>query len=464
MTTIATSVGLSIADDELRAHLPQPILPSRPELERLYWRAWEIGARQTRHGNAQNGFSKTYVDAAFGGNIFQWDTCFLSFFARYSHGLLPIEPALDNFYNKQEPDGYICREYRWENGAALWPKGSGDAINPPLFAWAEWSIYQHTANRERLERVLPHLVRYYDWLAANHRSYQGLYWISAMGCGMDNTPRYAAAWADISMQQALAARCIAAMAEKLGDSALVERFRNEHQTLSALINRYLWDEATGFYWDVDNAGMPMPVKTVAPFWAYLADVANPQQAQQLAAHLRDEKSFWRRHPWPTLAADNPLFEPKGGYWLGAVWAPTNYAIVDGLARYGMYDLAREATLRHLASMVQVMEQTGTIWENYRPDEDAQGIPARPDFVGWTGLGPIAMLIEQVIGVEVNAPERRVTWRVVEQGPHGLRNLRVADATIHLEIDAQGHISASADQPLTLVVQRDSKTEEIAVGA
>ena len=45
------------------------------------------------------------------------------------------------------------------------------------------------------------------------------------------------------------------------------------------------------------------------------------------------------------------------------------------------------------------------------------------YVGWSGLGPIAMLIEDVIGLETDAPNNTVTWELTRMDTHGIKNLR-----------------------------------------
>jgi hypothetical protein len=216
------------------------------------------------------------------------------------------------------------------------------------------------------------------------------------------------------------------------------------------------------YWDLDSKGVPTKTLTLAPFWTLLAEVASPAQARQLARHLSNPQTFWRHHPWPSLAAGEPLYATHGDYWRGGVWAPTNYAIMAGLARYGRYDVARAAALRHLAVMARIYDETGTIWENYRPDDDGPGTPARPAFVGWSGLGPIAMLIEYILGIEINASARLITWRVVEPGPHGIENLRVGTACVRLYIAADGMIEAESTEPLTLRVIREGREENVSL--
>lgn len=49
--------------------------------------------------------------------------------------------------------------------------------------------------------------------------------------------------------------------------------------------------------------------------------------------------FARKHMIPTLSADDANFNPSGGYWNGAVWAPTNYMVLRGLTKCGFDSLA-----------------------------------------------------------------------------------------------------------------------------
>jgi len=419
---------------ELKEALPRPILPAYPDWVELYWRAWELAVDNIDHGTPANGFVDSYLGAAFSDNIFQWDTCFIVQFARYGYHFLPVLPSLDNFYRKQHPDGFICREYRGYNGAAMWSKGSADAINPPLFAWAEWGYYQLSGDRDRLQEVLPRLIAYYRWLAARQRNESGLYWSSTWGCGMDNTPRFAASWVDFSAQQALNALSIARIAESIGEGGIGQEYRHEHATLAALINELMWDEEAGLYWDLDSANAPLPVKSIAPFWTLLAGVASRQRAERLVEHLVDAREFWRPHVFPTLSADHPQYDPLGDYWRGGVWAPTNYAVIKGLAGCGQEELALKATENHLRQMTAIYQETRTIWENYSPEYPQPGDIAKGDFVGWSGLGPIALLIEEVLGFEVQAPQNTIRWRLRSLGEQGISDLRFGENTVDLRAE------------------------------
>ena len=445
---------INIVKLEIKSFLPEPVLPDRKELVSLYWKAFDLLVGNIRHGQTNNGFSNSFVDAAFSENIFQWDSCFISQFARYGFKCLPVLPSLDNFYEKQESDGYICREYCGNNGAALFAKGSADAVNPPIFAWSELNYFKLTNDRKRLQKVLPILIAYYQWIEGNRRNDNMLYWSSPLGCGMDNTPRYAASWIDFSSQQALNALSISRIAEAIEDEYNSKLYLQKYNELKRLINELMWDKKAGYYWDLDTRNSFVPVKTIAPFWTLLSETAYPDRAKILTEHLRNPAEFWRPHVFPTLSADNSLYNPRGGYWRGGVWSPTTYAVIKGLSCYGEWALARKASENHLENMLQVFNDTGTIWENYSPESSEPGNIAKRDFVGFSGVGPISLLIEEVLGFDVDAPENTITWRLYPTEVHGIKNLYFGDNKVSLlaqrEHEEVYHLEINAKKNFTLI--------------
>ena len=91
-------------------------------------------------------------------------------------------------------------------------------------------------------------------------------------------------------------------------------------------------------------------------------------------------------------------------------------VVKGLKRYNKLPWAREIALKHLDAMYKVLahDNYGSIWECYSPEYyqpavNAYGKLVRPNFVGWSGLGPIAMLLECVFGLEFDASDNCINW-------------------------------------------------------
>jgi hypothetical protein len=94
-------------------------------------------------------------------------------------------------------------------------------------------------------------------------------------------------------------------------------------------------------------------------------------------------------------------------------------VLKGLRASGYGSLAHLIARNHLDNVVQVFEDTGTVWENYAPEAARPGVPARPDFVGWTGLPAIAVLLEEVFGLQPDAPSHSLYWDVRLLDEHGV---------------------------------------------
>ena len=231
----------------------------------------------------------------------------------------------------------------------------------------------------------------------------------------------------------------------------------------------MWDPQSRFYYDLTLADQRAPIKTVAAFWALLAGVASPDQAEALAAELENPKTFGRPHRVPTLAADQPGYDPKGGYWCGAVWAPTTTMVIRGLEKYGRQELARRIALQDLDATWQVFQKTGTVWENYAPDSISQGKPAKPDFVGWTGIVPILYLLEYGVGLKPDAVRNELTWELRASKRAGCERYRFNGHVVDLlAVPAdQGRgwrITVRSDGAFTLKVKTGQQEKSVKVKA
>ena len=440
---------------DARELLPRPILETNPGWLEMYWKCWELAWQHLREPQPGSGLVSNYLDAAFNGNIFQWDTIFMVMFARYGHRAFPAIQSLDNFYARQHTNGFICREIL-RDGSDFYCAGPVNAINPPLFSWAEAESFRTTGDKSRFAAVLPTLEKYVewlntdgdpdgyndmpDWISRGRRaagSAHQLYWNTSLGSGMDNAPRSGNGWVDMSCQMVIQYRDLAAICDELNLAEKSERFREEAAAIGGRINRWCWDQDDGFYYDLRNDGSRFKVKTSGGFWPLLAGIASEEQADRLVSHLRCEREFWRPFVFPTLAADEKEYTESGGYWWGAVWAPTNYAIIKGLERCSYEEFATESSAKYLSAMEAVFRATGTVWENYAPELPFRpGNPAMGDFVGWTGIGPIALLIENILGFRCDGARRKLRWNLSRADRHGIENLQLGDAVISIVADAQ----------------------------
>jgi glycogen debranching enzyme len=469
---------------------PIPICAGHPDWIGLYHASWRIAAKNVEHPSAP-GWKPQMCCMPDAGIIWLWDSCFMPFFARYGNGAVPVMNNLDNLYRLQREDGFIGMAYEVESETLAY----GERVNPPLLAWTELNYWTFSGDDARLQAVLPRLVRFFDWIKANRRRKTGLYWFEDSGStGMDNSPRsgYFAehlngsdiCHVDLAGQQALAAECIAAMADHLGHSDLARRFRDEHAEIVTVLNRFHWNARSGFYYDVFSRDTPtdrhnfLNHKTIAAFWPMMAGCCSEEQIEALLKHLLNPDEFWTKHPVASLSKDDPNFDPAGAYWLGGVWAPINYMLVKALKRLGRPEIARRLAIAHLDAMAEVYRSAdySGIWEAYAPDSflpatkkptiDIDGkspfvlssdTVVKADFVGWSGLGPVAMLIEDIFGIEFDAPRQRILWNVETFGEHGIENLEFSGGVVSLRSsgfsDCRQNLSVtvSTNKPVTLVL-------------
>ncbi len=448
---------------ETKGKLPGPIYDENPLYVQMYWKTWELGFRNFYEPKPGSGFVSQFIDAAFNQNIFLWDTCFLTMFCNYGHPLVPGIGSLDNFYAKQYADGEICREIDRTTG-----RDYVEWVNreqKDLFSrWSHFSVTYvgrdvpaaaaapdarrpepsdlrlgRTGKRSRDRRPLPleaglrtagpllpcaakvrpprkrplhDRLGQHGQLAAQSRTWTRAArpWIPRRrwSCSATNWPRSPICWGRRTRPR------------------LSARKRRDWQRI---INEKMWDPKRKFYFDLTADGKQAPAKTVAAFWTLLAGVASPEQADALAAELRNPQSFGRKHRVPSTPADQAGFDPAGGYWRGSVWPSTNTMVIRGLERYGKDDLAREIALRTPADGRRGLPHDRHRLGELRPGCSQPGKTGQGRFRRLDGHRPDRLLPrirhraegrrpEQPIDLGVNLYETLRLRAVPLQRPHG----------------------------------------------
>ncbi len=442
---------------EARKLLPEPLLPEAlAHFGKLYWSTWEMLYGLVRQPRPESGLPNAYIGTAGQGFLyhqFVWDSSFTAMCTGYGWKALPAYATLDVLYSRQFDGGYLHREHDIRDGvpAAYEPDFSP---NPPIMTIAEWAIANLTGNRLRLAKVYPALCAMHKWLEANRRLPDGTYWTTGLANGLDNSPSLGDGYPCLTAQMAHEAETLGKMARILGLEQEAKAWDAEHTAIGKALNAKLWSEAQQIYATSLAGGGHNPNKVVTAFWPLWAGIVPAKRAAALATHLKDPKSFWRHHPIPSLAADSPYFRPQGDYWRGSTWAPTNFAAIKGFDRAGRHDLAVETSLRHLECMLDVLNSTGHIWENYCSEESKKGNWSGPDYC-WSALGPIALLLEVVLGFRAEALANTLHWRLPETAGCGLRNLALGPATVSLRHGRDGNgagwIDVDTDRSFTLAV-------------
>lgn len=455
---------------EARGSLPEPFWDGHESAVAGYWRAWELAFRNCKRAPIETGFIRPFIDTAFNDCLFMWDSVFILMFARYGERAFHFQQTLDNFYAKQHPSGYICREIRQWSGEDFFHYSDPNGTGPNTLHWSEWEYYQQFGDRERLEAIFPILLAYHQWMK-RHRSWQdGTYWTTGWGSGMDNQSRLSPgsnpkwdhdhlSWIDATAQALFSARTLVRMARALGREAEAPALEAEIDLLTRRLNETMWNEEIGFYADRRADGTVSHVKTIGAYWTFLAEAATPERRARMIAHLEDPKMFARPHRIPSLSADDPHYEgEKGGsYWLGAVWPPTNYMVLRGLTAAGEDDLAYRIGRNHHENVTKVFETTGTYWENYSPEKAERGNHAMKDFLGWGGVGPIAVFLEYVLGLRPDFSRQTLVWDVRLTEAHGVKNYPIGRDTA-LDLRAEARAKDTDEPRVTITANRPVRVE------
>ena len=414
--------------------LPEPVWEDHENVLRAYRRAWEIAFGNLRKAKREAGFVSDFIDTAFNGFLFMWDSSFIVMFGKYGAAAFNFQQTLDNFYAHQHTDGFICREICESMMREQFSRDDPASTGPNVLPWAEWEYYRTTGDDSRLRDVFDPLVAYHRWLMLNRSWPDGTYWSCGLACGMDNQPRTGPgynpavshghmSWTDACAQQFMSGQILLKIAKIIGRENEAEFLKAESEFLKKTINETMWSEKDKFYYDRRRDGSLSGVKTVGAYWTLLADIVPEERKADFIAHLDDPREFKRPNRVPTLSADDPHYDPAGGYWLGSVWAPTNYMILKGLEAQktaAAEKLAFEIASCYLKNVVDVFEKTGTLYENYAPEHEGPGVPTKDEFVGWTGLAPISVLFEYVFGIRPFALENRIEWHLNLSEAHGIR--------------------------------------------
>lgn len=477
------------APETLGEILPRPVYDENPGFVALHDLAWK---QATDHIRLTPGLpAPLYMDeACYDNTLWIWDTCFMALYCRYAPSMFPGVQSLDNLYGPVH-DG-VKSPLRIEM-----------IDNPPLFAWAEYDSYRMTGDKARLTRIVGekrYLQKHFDLMsnlqkAAKFSNFgcnpndwaatDGGYVWSSGHSGMDNTPRgrgakNGALWVDAIAQQGLSALYISRLAETLGDKVSAAEWRRKYDAVKVVVNTKYWDEKDGFYYDIDRKTDEFSrVMTPASFWPVFAEMASPRQVERMISAVKNPELLGGRYPWPSLARNDPQYsigksgkgvELHGDYWRGGVWLPMVHLGVKSLDKYGHRDLARETAVKVLEQMDRTYRSfsPATIWECYSPVADRpsteHGAPtSRPDFCGWSALGPVSLFIEDIIGIHtLDAVEHRVGWRLVSQERTGVRNLRFGDTVTDLVAEKDGTLNVTSNRPYSLEV--NGATFDVKAGA
>jgi glycogen debranching enzyme len=371
------------------AAAPQVAEPYRTQYYHAWWimRAGLISTRFYTTREAMTPSKMHYV------GVWQWDAYFHAL--AYRHVDLKLaQDQIRVVLDHQREDGMIPDAVHDEGTVTrLTFPVEADVTKPPLIAWAAWKLYEADGDREFLDEVYEPIVRWNNWwFEHNDADRNGLCeYHHPFSSGLDDSPLWDEGMPveapDLNTYLCLQQEALAKIARAIGETAEAELWAQRASAMAERMLRLMWDEEAGLFW-ATRLGSRVNVRTPFNLFPLITGRMPPEVAARLAAHLTDGTQFWPRYPVPTVALDDPKYDPQQ-MWRGPAWVNVNYLLIEGLERAGYPDLARELRRRTLAMMLDDAD----IHEYYNPETGAPP-PKAASIFGWSSALFIELALQE----------------------------------------------------------------------
>lgn len=269
-----------------------------------------------------------------------------------------------------------------DNYSRVLRSGRYDSIDIPAQVAASWESGRDDASvfgfidPDQLQRYIDKGGKREDWqvLFAENRAADG----TLLGYSLlqESVDQASYMYSDSSY--------LARLADRPGKQEDAKKFRDHAKHLADYINICMFDDKTGFFYDIriadkplanGCAGEPIAERGRGPEgWSPLFNGAATQQhADAVVKVMKDPQEFNTWVPLGTAPLTNPAFGADI-YWRGRVWVDQFWFGLKGMERYGYRDDAVEMANRFLAH-ANGLTGDGPIRENYNPlNGDRQGAP------------------------------------------------------------------------------------------
>jgi alpha,alpha-trehalase len=178
------------------------------------------------------------------------------------------------------------------------------------------------------------------------------------------------------LENAIRAGC-----ERRSERGCVQEFTARAATRRAAINRYLWDESRGAYFDYRwSRAVRQTQLTAATLYPLFVQLASTRQAAAVAKRVRQHLLKRGGLVTTTLDTGQQWDAPNG-------WAPLQWIAIVGLRSYGNPAMAAAIACRWMRNVSLVYARTGKLVEKYDVINPGRGggggeYPTQDGF-GWT---------------------------------------------------------------------------------
>jgi hypothetical protein len=217
----------------------------------------------------------------------------------------------------------------------------------------------------------------------------------------DVAPPEALEEVDLNCMLVMEEKSLSAMATALGKAGDAAMWQDAADARAARINAVMWDDATGFYYNVTrdketfDYAKPgdlkrMEISGFLPLWAGIVPY---DRLSPLLAHLSDPSAFLRTYGLATLSAQDPAYAPRVSGccgWNGPVSVPWTYLVVRGLLDAGQGPLASQITQSVVAGVSAQLTRTHQFRSAYDPDRRDAENAGLPNYV-WSSMAALMLL-------------------------------------------------------------------------
>ncbi len=372
--------------------------------------------------------------SVYDGNVWDWDTYWSVF------GLLGImedfseeiqkkivihaKGNVKNFFDHQLEDGYIpmmIEAEKWPEPYLNMKHKEGVLMNmhKPFLCGQICMISEYVKDYSWAAGFADGLKRYFDYYKRTYfNENAGLYvWCDDIMIGMDNDPasfgrpKFSTANIYLNSFMVQELQCMADFLSKLGKKGQ-EAYLSEAQLLIDRIQAECWDERDGFFYSADvdiktrkfdwfHQGLgvfwktlPIKIRVWSGFIPLWSGFATKEQAERLASHFWDQRTFYSEYGIATLAKDEKMFNLEAtnnpSNWLGPIWLVANYVVFHGLLQYGYVKEAKTLCQNSLKLLGEDLKKNDCMHEYYDP---YTGEPVmNGGFINWNLLA-VTMALE-----------------------------------------------------------------------
>lgn len=362
------------------------------EYRAQYYYAWWVmraGLISTRFYTTREAMTPSMTHYV---GVWQWDAYFHALAYRHVDKQLAhdqIRIMLDH----QREDGMIPDAIHDEGTVThLSLPVDADVTKPPLLAWSAWKLYEVDGDREFLEEIYEPIVRANGWwFEKNDLDGNGLCeYQHPFSSGLDDSPLWDEGMPvespDLNSYLFLQQEALARIAEVIGEADEAEMWRQRAEAMARRLVLRSWDPDTGYFLAMHN-GARVNVRTPFGLFPLLTGRLPADISRRLVSHLTNEAEFWSRYPVPSVAMDDPKYDPQR-MWRGPTWVNINYLLIEGLQRSGYPELARDLRKRTL----DLICRGDDIYEYYHP-ETGENPPMAAATFGWSSAVLIDLAIQ-----------------------------------------------------------------------